>query len=48
MIDKLGKQGIIPGIKVDKGLKPLPGGLSHETYCSGLDGLVERDILIIT
>ena len=42
MVDKLEKQGIIPGIKVDKGLKPLPGGLSHETYCSGLDGLVER------
>ena len=42
MVDKLEKQGIIPGIKVDKGLKPLPGGLPHETYCSGLDGLVER------
>jgi len=25
MVDKLIKQGIIPGIKVDKGLKPLPG-----------------------
>jgi fructose-bisphosphate aldolase class I len=24
MVDKLIKQGIIPGIKVDKGLKPLP------------------------
>ena len=23
-------------------MKPLPGGLPHETYCSGLDGLVER------
>ena len=42
MVDKLAKQGIIPGIKVDQGLKPLPGALEHETYCSGLDGLVER------
>ena len=42
MVDKLTNQGILPGIKVDKGLKPLPGGLEHETYCSGLDGLVER------
>ena len=42
MVDKLIKQGIIPGIKVDKGLKPLPGALEHETYCSGLDGLTER------
>ena len=42
MVDKLANQGILPGIKVDKGLKPLPGGLEHETYCSGLDGLVER------
>ena len=29
MVDKLIKQGIIPGIKVDKGLKPLPGALEH-------------------
>ena len=42
MISKLEKEGIIPGIKVDKGLKPLVGGLYHETYCSGLDGLTER------
>ena len=42
MVDKLNKQGIIPGIKVDKGLKPLVGALHHETYCSGLDGLTER------
>ena len=42
MISKLEKEGIIPGIKVDKGLKPLVGGLEHETYCSGLDGLTER------
>ena len=42
MVEKLNQQGIIPGIKVDKGLKPLAGGLRHETYCSGLDGLTER------
>ena len=42
MVTKLEKQGIIPGIKVDKGLKPLVGALEHETYCSGLDGLTER------
>ena len=42
MVAKLEKEGIVPGIKVDKGLKPLVGGLEHETYCSGLDGLTER------
>ena len=42
MVAKLEKEGIIPGIKVDKGLKPLVGALEHETYCSGLDGLTER------
>ena len=42
MVAKLENQGIVPGIKVDKGLKPLVGGLEHETYCSGLDGLTER------
>ena len=42
MVTKLEKQGIIPGIKVDKGLKPLVGALEHETYCSGLDGLTDR------
>lgn len=34
--------GIIPGIKVDKGLVPLGNGASFETWCSGLDGLNER------
>jgi len=34
--------GIIPGIKVDAGLKPLPGGLAGEQVCTGLDGLPER------
>ncbi len=42
MIEKLAQQGIIPGIKVDQGLKPLAGALAHETYCSGLDGLTGR------
>ena len=42
MVKKLSDLGIIPGIKVDKGLRPLPGGNGEETFCSGLDGLVER------
>ena len=42
MVEKLNQQGIVPGIKVDKGLKPLAGALGHETYCSGLDGLTAR------
>ena len=42
MVSKLGKIGIIPGIKVDKGLRPLDGAHSVETLCTGLDGLVER------
>lgn len=41
-VDKLNKAGIIPGIKVDMGLQPLPGGHPVETWCTGLDGLVER------
>src|SRR5437879_2517015 len=35
------KQGIIPGIKVDLGAKPL-AGFSGETITEGLDGLRER------
>jgi len=42
MVKKLEKLGIIPGIKVDKGLQPLAGADDVETFCSGLDGLVER------
>ncbi len=42
MVEKLNQAGIIPGIKVDKGLCPLPGAYSVETVCTGLDGLVER------
>merc|ERR1719359_1357928 len=41
-VDMLNKAGIIPGIKVDTGLKPLCGGGEGETWCSGLDGLFER------
>merc|ERR1719183_3111453 len=41
-VDKLNKVGIIPGIKVDSGLKPLKGGGPKETWCSGLDGLFEK------
>lgn len=41
-VDCLNKIGVIPGIKVDTGLSPLPGGHEVETWCSGLDGLVER------
>merc|ERR1712003_98832 len=38
----LKEQGIVPGIKVDTGLKPLCGGGEGETWCSGLDGLYDR------
>ena len=34
MVQKLNKAGIIPGIKVDKGLCPLPGAHSVETVCT--------------
>jgi fructose-bisphosphate aldolase class I len=37
----LRKQGIIPGIKVDKGTKPLPNA-AGEVVTEGLDGLRER------
>ncbi len=39
--DLLASQGIIPGIKVDAGTKPLPGS-PKETITEGLDGLRER------
>lgn len=41
-MEVLQANGIIPGIKVDAGLKPLPGGLPGEQVCTGLDGLPER------
>lgn len=37
----LGRQGIIPGIKVDRGAKPL-AGFPGETITEGLDGLRAR------
>jgi len=41
MVSVLDEQGIVPGIKVDTGLKPLCGA-DGEQWCSGLDGLEER------
>lgn len=38
----LADQGIVTGIKVDTGAKPLAGGRSGETVTEGLDGLRER------
>lgn len=43
-VDKLKQEGIVPGIKVDMGLKALTGGGPKETWCSGLDGLYERSV----
>ena len=37
----ISKQGAVPGIKVDKGAKPLAGSID-ETITEGLDGLRER------
>jgi len=41
-VDVLNENGIIPGIKVDTGLKPLIGGGEGENWCTGLDSLAER------
>jgi fructose-bisphosphate aldolase class I len=41
MVDVLQSQGVIPGIKVDKGAKPLAGA-DGETVTEGLDGLRDR------
>jgi fructose-bisphosphate aldolase class I len=38
----LESKGVIPGIKVDQGAKPLAGGGPEETITEGLDGLRER------
>src|SRR5262245_20377198 len=40
-VDVLGNEGIIPGIKVDQGTKPLEGA-PGEQVTEGLDGLRER------
>ena len=41
LVEVLTDQGIVPGIKVDKGAKPLAGH-PNETITEGLDGLRER------
>ena len=41
LVDLMEKKGIIPGIKVDAGAKPLAGS-ENETITEGLDGLRER------
>lgn len=41
IVDVLKENGIIPGIKVDKGLVPLAGS-NNESWCQGLDGLASR------
>lgn len=41
MVDVLNEQGIVPGIKVDKGLVPLANS-NNENWCMGLDGLDKR------
>eukprot|EP00177_Eucheuma_denticulatum_P000204 GFKZ01000358.1.p1 GENE.GFKZ01000358.1~~GFKZ01000358.1.p1 ORF type:complete len:358 (-),score=57.39 GFKZ01000358.1:2642-3715(-) len=41
-VDCLNELGIIPGIKVDKGLSPLGNAASFETWCKGNEGLSER------
>merc|ERR1712176_948494 len=38
-VDVLNSLGIIPGIKVDKGLVPMANS-NKESWCQGLDGLV--------
>lgn len=42
IVDILVEQGIVPGIKVDKGLVPLAGS-NNESWCQGLDGLASRE-----
>ncbi|GJM87893.1 hypothetical protein PR202_ga03892 [Eleusine coracana subsp. coracana] len=42
IVDILAEQGIVPGIKVDKGLVPLAGS-NDESWCQGLDGLASRE-----
>jgi fructose-bisphosphate aldolase class I len=41
LVDVIAATGALPGIKVDKGAKPLPGS-PGETITEGLDGLRER------
>ena len=41
LVDLITQAGAVPGIKVDKGAKPMPG-FPGETITEGLDGLNER------
>lgn len=41
MVEELNSQGIVAGIKVDKGLVPMAGS-NGESWCQGLDGLAQR------
>jgi fructose-bisphosphate aldolase class I len=41
MVDLIRSSGVIPGIKVDKGVATLPG-TNDESYTMGLDGLAAR------
>lgn len=40
IVDTLNGQGIVPGIKTDKGLVPLVNS-NGESWCQGLDGLAQ-------
>merc|ERR1719389_1278787 len=40
-VDVMKEAGIVPGIKVDKGLVPMANA-NGESWCQGLDGLAER------
>lgn len=40
-IETLNEKGILPGVKVDTGLQPLPGR-PEETFTKGIDGLQDR------
>ena len=42
IVELFKKQGIVPGIKVDQGVEPLAGGVTGESWCTGLKGLAER------
>ncbi|KAJ8554218.1 hypothetical protein K7X08_024896 [Anisodus acutangulus] len=45
-VDVLRDQYIVPGIKVDKGLVPLPGS-NNESWCQGLDGLASSKLRLL-
>jgi len=42
LVDVIRDRGVIPGIKVDRGAKPLAGAAEGETVTEGLDGLRDR------